>query len=352
MARLELIGVSKRYGATAALHPTTLSVSDGEFLVLLGPSGCGKSTLLRIVAGLLDPTAGELLLDGERINHATPRERDVALVFQNYALYPHKTVAANLAFPLEVQRRSKDEIAAKVRETAELLGIEGLLARKPSELSGGQMQRVALGRALVRSPRLFLFDEPLSNLDAQTRADMRREIAQLHARHRITTLYVTHDQVEAMTLGDRVAVFERGVLQQLGAPLEVFHRPATTFVATFLGAPPMNLVPVSVVGGRYEFGALSLPGAPVDQGQVVLGVRPHHIELLDPQPGALPARVERIERLGGQSTLTLACGANTLVAQVRGDATFAPGDATALRWPPCEVHWFDARDGRRLPAAP
>ncbi len=352
MARLELSGVSKSYGAAVALHPTTLSVADGEFLVLLGPSGCGKSTLLRIVAGLLDPTAGELRLDGERINAATPRERDVALVFQNYALYPHKSVAQNLSFPLEVQGRSKDEIAAQVRATAALLGIETLLARKPSELSGGQMQRVALGRALVRSPRLFLFDEPLSNLDAQTRADMRREIAQLHARHRITTLYVTHDQVEAMTLGDRVAVFERGVLQQLGPPMEVFRAPATTFVATFLGAPPMNLVPVSVAGARYELGGLSHAGAPVDQGAVVLGVRPHHLELLEPPHGALPVRVERVERLGGQSTLTLACGANALVAQVRGDATFAPGEAAAVRWPPSEVHWFDARSGRRLPAAP
>lgn len=352
MARLELRGISKRFGATVALAPTTLSVADGEFLVLLGPSGCGKSTLLRIVAGLLEPSEGELRLDGERIDQASPRERDVALVFQNYALYPHKSVAKNLSFPLEVRGRPKTEIERRVRETAELLGIEALLTRKPGELSGGQMQRVALGRALVRQPRLFLFDEPLSNLDAATRAELRREIAQLHARLRITTLYVTHDQVEAMTLGERVAVLQGGTVQQIGPPLEVFRRPANTFVASFLGAPPMNLVPVSVVAGRYELGGLSHLGAPVDHGAVILGLRPHTLELRSSESGAVPARVERIERLGGQTTLTLALAHTSLVALVRDDLELAPGAKVFVAWPPSELCWFHASDGTRMDARP
>jgi len=325
---------------------------NGEFLVLLGPSGCGKSTLLRIVAGLLEPTAGELRLDGERINDATPRERDVALVFQNYALYPHKTVRKNLSFPLEVARCSREEIARRVEETAAWLGIDALLDRRPSALSGGQMQRVALGRALVRSPRLFLFDEPLSNLDAQTRADMRREIAQLHARLRITTLYVTHDQVEAMTLGDRIALLDRGRVQQVGAPLEVFDRPANTFVAGFLGSPPMNRLEVEVVGGRYGLGGLSFGGAPVEQGRVVLGVRPHQLELLARDGAGVRARVERVERLGGQTLFALALGEARVVASVRDDVGFAAGDSACVQWPPRELHWFDVRDGRRIEPRP
>ncbi len=348
MARVDLKGISKRYGSSVALAPTTLAIEDGEFLVLLGPSGCGKSTLLRIVAGLLEPSAGELWLDGELASERTPRERDVALVFQNYALYPHKSVAKNLAFPLEVRGLSRASIEQRVRETAALLGLEALLERKPGELSGGQMQRVALGRALVREPRLFLFDEPLSNLDAATRAELRREIASLHARLAITTLYVTHDQVEALSLGARVALMRQGAIEQVGAPLEVFRRPLNTFVATFLGSPPMNLVPVSINSGRYTLGGLSHLGAPVDQGALVLGVRPHQIQLGPASARALPARIESIERLGARALLRLALREAELSVEVDGASDFERGAGVSVAWPPSELHWFDAHTGARV----
>ncbi len=351
MARVELKGIAKRYGASTALQPTSLLIEDGEFLVILGPSGCGKSTLLRIVAGLIEPSLGDVRIDGESVLARTPRERDVALVFQNYALYPHKTVARNLSFPLEVRGLSRASIEQRVRETAQLLGLEALLERKPGELSGGQMQRVALGRALVREPRLFLFDEPLSNLDAATRAELRREIAALHARLGVTTLYVTHDQVEALTLGARIALMRNGVIEQVGTPLEVFRRPANTFVATFLGSPPMNLVPLSIESGRYSLGGLSHSGAPVDQGAVVLGFRPHKIEVCPAGAGGLPARVEGVERLGGRCALRLRLADAVLVVEVGGDFEVEPGAPMNVTWPPREINWFDGA-GDRLERAP
>jgi len=348
MARLELKAISKRYGATQALEPVSLSIESGELLVLLGPSGCGKSTLLRIVAGLVPATGGELWLDGERIDERGPAERDVAMVFQNYALYPHMTARENIAFPLRVARRPRAEIDSRVDETAELLGLEALLDRKPGQLSGGQMQRVALGRALVRKPRLFLFDEPLSNLDAQLREELRAEIGALHRRLAITTLYVTHDQVEAMTLGTRIALLERGRLHQVGAPREVFSAPATTFVAGFLGSPPMNLLRGPVERGEFALGGFRLARAPVESGEVVLGLRPHEVELGGDGAEAL---VEGVEHLGHQTLVRLSVGGARIVAAREPTAAMAVGDRTRIRAAPHAAHWFDARDGRRLPAS-
>jgi ABC-type sugar transport system ATPase subunit len=346
VARLELIGIEKSYGATRVLEPITLCVESGELLVLLGPSGCGKSTLLRIVAGLVAASAGELRLDGARIDELEPRERDVAMVFQNYALYPHMSVARNLAFPLAVARRPREEIERKVASTARMLGLESLLERKPGTLSGGQMQRVALGRALIREPRLFLFDEPLSNLDAQMREELRREIAELHRKLCITTLYVTHDQVEAMTLGARIAVLQGGRLHQVGTPLEVYSRPATTFVASFVGSPAMNLLRGRASESWFELEGTRVTRAPVASGDVVLGIRAHDV-MLGP-PGGIEARVESVERLGHQTLARLRLGAERLTVSREGDLDLAPDQRITIGLPNDALRWFDARDGRAL----
>ena len=316
MASVELRGIRKAYGPRApeVVRGIDLTIADGELVTLIGPSGCGKSTLLGIIAGLEPPTAGRVLFDGVDVTARSPRERDVALVFQSYALYPHMTVRRNLAFPLEIARLPRAEIAARVDETATLLGIEPLLDRKPAALSGGQRQRVALGRALVRRPRVCLFDEPLSNLDAALRAQMRAELKALHARLRATFIYVTHDQAEAMTLSDRVVVLEAGVVQQIGPPREVYARPANVFVAAFLGSPRINLV-------APEF--LGLPPAP----DVTLGLRPEHLTVGvgAPPAGALPARVYVVEPLGAETWVTVERDGARLTGRAPSDFTAAPG---------------------------
>ncbi len=336
MATLELRGLRKVFpGGGVAVRDLDLRLAAGEFLVLVGPSGCGKSTVLRLVAGLETPSAGEILLDGRVVNGLEPRERDVAMVFQNYALYPHLTVERNIAFPLKMARLPRRERRRRIREAAAMLGIEELLDRKPARLSGGQQQRVALARALVRRPRLFLFDEPLSNVDAKLRGEMRAELARLHRQLGATILYVTHDQVEAMTLGQRIAVLQGGALQQVGPPEEVYRRPANRFVATFIGSPPMNLLRGSAAA------PLRPPGMPAD---CLVGFRPHDVRLGD----GLEARVELVEDLGHELLVHGRLGEDPVVLAVPPGAL--PGGAGSLRFAPAPgaVHCFDAATGARL----
>jgi ABC-type sugar transport system ATPase subunit len=344
MARLALRNVCKRFGETAALDDVSLEVGDGEFLVLVGPSGCGKSTLLRIVAGLVAPTAGDILLDGERVNDLEPRERDAAMVFQNYALYPHMSVRRNLAFPLKMAGIERATIARRVDQTAAVLGLEPLLDRKPGTLSGGQMQRVALGRAIVRNPRLFLFDEPLSNLDAKLRAEMRAEIARLHRKFGITTVYVTHDQAEAMTMGTRICVLDGGRVQQVGPPLEVFESPATSFVASFIGSPAMNLLRGRGEGGRFRAGPLEVPCPDSCRGEVLLGIRPHQVEV----GTGVELPVTYVEQLGSHTHIHLDLGGEKLLVTREGSVDARPGGSLAVRLPADRLHWFDASSGRRI----
>jgi len=349
MATLSLQGIGKTYGTsqsrTRVLDDISLEVAEGEFLVLVGPSGCGKSTLLRIVAGLVDASEGDVVLDGERVNHRSPRQRDVAMVFQNYALYPHMTVRANLAFPLRTvprgeTRLDRAQIAERVGQAADILGLGPLLDRKPSELSGGQMQRVAVGRAIVRQPRLFLFDEPLSNLDAKLRAEMRQEFAALHRRLGITTLYVTHDQAEAMTLGSRIAVLDRGRLSQVGPPLEVFERPATRFVAGFIGSPPMNLLEGHRESGCFKLGHLNVPCPVGGEGPLVLGVRPEDVRE-DPQ-GTLELPVAAVAALGNSTHIACSLGQSELHFTRPGGTHTVVGASVRLSLPAGRLHWFEA----------
>ncbi|HEX9792565.1 MAG TPA: ABC transporter ATP-binding protein [Planctomycetota bacterium] len=343
MAALELRGVEKCFaGGVRALHPLDLCVEDGELLVLVGPSGCGKSTALRLVAGLEAADAGQILLGGAPVDHLEPRERDVAMVFQSYALYPHMSVRRNIEFPLRMAGAAAAERRARAEAAAQTLGIEALLERKPGQLSGGQQQRVALARALVRRPRLFLFDEPLSNVDAKLRGEMRAELARLHRELGATMLYVTHDQVEAMTLGDRIAVLADGRLQQLGAPLEVYERPANRFVAGFLGAPPMNLLEG---GGGAQ---LRPAGAP---GDCTVGFRPHRALCgAAAGAGAHRARVDHVEALGNELLVHARCAGEPLVLALPGDAKLpASGDEILFAVPAGHLHLFAAGDGARLP---
>jgi sn-glycerol 3-phosphate transport system ATP-binding protein len=344
MARLTLRDVSKRFGEETVLHAASIDVADGEFLVLVGPSGCGKSTLLRIVAGLIEPTSGEIAIDGRVVNDLEPRERDVAMVFQNYALYPHMSVRKNLAFPLKLAGVPAADVSRRVDETAALLGLGELLDRKPGTLSGGQMQRVALGRALIRSPRIFLFDEPLSNLDAKLRTEMRAEISRLHRRLGITTLYVTHDQAEAMTMGTRICVLEGGIVQQVGTPMEVFERPQTAFVASFIGSPPMNLVRGRAEGGRFRAGALDVPCPVGLEGELVLGVRPHQVS-----PGAdFTLSIEHVEELGSQTLLHAEVDGQPFLISREGHAPVPSGQEVGVTLASEDLHWFDAQSGKRL----
>ncbi len=354
MADLQLRGVRKVFGdSTEVLRGLDLDIADGEFMVFVGPSGCGKSTLLRLIAGLDTVTDGEIRIGGERMDAVPPAERGVAMVFQSYALYPHMTVAQNLGFALRMAGRPAAEIAAAVGRAAEILQLGALLDRKPKALSGGQRQRVAIGRAIVREPRVFLFDEPLSNLDAALRVQMRLELARLHAELGTTMVYVTHDQVEAMTLGDRIALFNGGRLEQVGAPLEVYDKPHSRFVAGFLGQPQMNFLPVAQLDGANR----ALFAGPADAAGVdwTLGVRPDHLQLLGEGMG-LAGRVERVEHVGDAALAWIRLAASTATLAVRlspGDRLPVPGARVGVRPAPGRVHAFDAHGfARSLSAAP
>jgi ABC-type sugar transport system ATPase subunit len=345
MTHLELERISHAFGGTPVLREVSLAVEGAGFLTVVGPSGCGKSTLLRVVAGLLEPDSGEVRIDGARVNGWEPRRRDVAMVFQNYALYPHHSVERNLAFPLESAGLSRAAIRERVRASAELLGLAPLLARKPAQLSGGQMQRVALGRAIVRNPRLFLFDEPLSNLDPRLRGELRVEIAALQRRLAIPTLYVTHDPAEALSLGSRVCVLCEGRVEQLASPREVWERPASTRVATLLGSPAMNLLRLPLRGSDVELGGLRMraPAAPGETG-IVLGLRPHEIGAGD----ELELRVVWVEEQGDRRVVEAELGEQRLRLCGSFPQALAPGDALRVGLSDVPRHWFHARTGARL----
>jgi ABC-type sugar transport system ATPase subunit len=360
MSRVELEHVAKTFpDGTRALDDVTLAIEDGELLVLVGPSGCGKSTVLRLVAGLETPSAGTIRIDGRAVNDVAPRDRNVAMVFQDYALYPHMTVRENLAFPLRMRKLAPGAIEERVAWAAELLALGGLLDRQPRQLSGGQRQRVAMGRALVRNPSVSLLDEPLSNLDAVLRGQVRAEIESLQRRTRTTMLYVTHDQVEAMTLGDRVAVLHQGRLQQIAAPRELYERPANAFVAGFVGSPPMNLFdarveadasgrPVLAIGKAQLALDAARAAAARQHSSVTAGVRPEHVEIAEAgASGALPARVAHVELLGHETLVHARLDGDVpLVARTTG-MTAPPRDAAiALHVAPEAIHLFDAGGAR------
>jgi len=343
-------GVTKRFGNVVAVDELDLTATDGELLVLLGPSGCGKSTALRMIAGLEDPTEGEVRIGDRVVNDVAPKDRDVAMVFQTYALYPHKTVRANIEMPLKPRRVAKGERAAQVAEVARMLGLEELLDRKPRELSGGQRQRVALARAIVRRPAAFLMDEPLSNLDAKLRIQTRAELVELHRRLGTTIVYVTHDQVEAMTMADRVAIMDAGRLQQVGPPQEVYDRPANAFVARFIGSPPMNLLNATAGDGRLRTagGCLPAPGSSVAPGVVTVGVRPEHLRDARGGEPALAAELRVVESLGHERLLVCDSGGEPLIVRRPAEGPLPePGTRLSLTADAANVHVFDATSGER-----
>jgi multiple sugar transport system ATP-binding protein len=375
MAGIRFSGVTKRFGdGTVAVDDLDLEIHDGEFMIFVGPSGCGKTTALRMVAGLEHPTSGEILIGGKVVNDLDPVDRDIAMVFQNYALYPHMTVRNNIGFPLRMQNIAKDERQQRIESAADLLGIGELLERKPGALSGGQRQRVAMGRAIVRHPTAFLMDEPLSNLDAKLRVQMRAELVKLHQRLGVTTLYVTHDQTEAMTLGERVAVLNHGVIQQVDTPGELYNRPANTFVATFIGSPAMNFLRARLSSGLVEFAAyrFELPDQTRDSlldvdGEVLLGFRPEHF--FDPRltgseaPGtSLPVTVELTEQLGSETLLYFRADGveaeqesegevelgGALVARLDPRTHADPGERLVLGVDFERAHFFDPSTGNAL----
>ncbi|QCI62915.1 ABC transporter ATP-binding protein [Phreatobacter stygius] len=353
MAKVSLNSVRKAYGGVVAVHGFDLDIQDGEFVVFLGPSGCGKSTTLRMIAGLEEITSGTIHIGARDVTGLEPKDRNIAMVFQNYALYPHKTIYENLAFGLRIRRMDPAEIDARVRKAAAMLGLDEYLARKPKQLSGGQMQRVALGRALVRNPDVFLLDEPLSNLDAKLRVRMREEIARLHQEVGTSMVYVTHDQVEAMTLANRIVIMRDGHVQQVGQPLQVYDRPANLFVAGFIGSPEMNLIEGRIENGGFVSGGLSVGlghGVAAGEGtEVVLGIRPEHVTVAD-APGAVPFNIHVLEQLGAQ-TLSIgeANGVRLRVLTERSD-TLSARQSLAIGFQPHRLHLFSKSTGERLDA--
>jgi len=348
MATLSISNVSKAFGATQVLHRIDLELADGEFLVLVGPSGCGKSTLMNIVAGLEEPSTGALRLGSRDITALPPDERDVAMVFQSYALYPNMTVAQNIAFPLEMRKVPREQRAATVAEVARLLQIDHLLERKPRQLSGGQRQRVAIGRALARKPSLFLFDEPLSNLDAKLRVDMRAELKKLHMSTGVTTIYVTHDQVEAMTLGTRIAVLKDGLIQQLATPMELYARPANLFVAGFIGSPSINLCDAEVGADGQVLMAGHPTGARLAGAagrRLRAGVRPEDLRV---EAQGMPARVTLVEPTGAETYVLVQGAFGEFTLRLPGASAHRPGDALAIAFDPARLHLFDAATGLRV----
>jgi ABC-type sugar transport system ATPase subunit len=334
--------VRKAYGNVEVIANLSVDVHEGEFMVFVGPSGCGKSTLLRMVAGLEGFQDGEIHIAGRKVNDLHPSERDIAMVFQDYALYPQMTVRKNMGFGLKMRKHDAADIQRRVADAAAILQIEHLLDRRPRELSGGQRQRVAMGRAIVRNPKVFLFDEPLSNLDAKLRVDMRSEIKALHQRLKTTSIYVTHDQVEAMTMADRIVVLNGGRIEQVGTPLELYHRPQTRFVAGFLGAPAMNFLPVTVQAGLVLLpGGGSLQVATPRQGPADLGVRPERLHLVATEAALLRGTVSVVEPLGADTLVTLLCDGHKVVVRAPGDSPLRPGEAAGLAFDADSAFLFD-----------
>jgi multiple sugar transport system ATP-binding protein len=357
MAAVTITGVHKQFGSTPVIRGVDIAIEDGEFCVLVGPSGCGKSTLLRMIAGLEEITQGEIAIGGRVVNRVPPKERDIAMVFQNYALYPHMTVRDNMSFALTLAKQPKDVIEAHVKKAADILGLAPYLDRYPRQLSGGQRQRVAMGRAIVRDPQVFLFDEPLSNLDAKLRVQMRTEIKELHQRLTTTSIYVTHDQIEAMTMADRIVVMRDGLVEQTGAPLDLYDNPVNTFVAGFIGSPAMNLIPgvarVNAGVAQVVFtdgSALSLPGhARAADGQPVLyGIRPEHFAVGD--QNGVPVDVVVVEPTGADTQLYCRHNGQEVTAMVRDRVGCHAGDRITLVPDVPRAHVFDAASGARLAA--
>ena len=352
MAQVAIRNVAKAFGAVKVLHDVSVDIADGQFVVLVGPSGCGKSTLLRMVAGLETVSGGTIAIGDRVVNHLPPAKRDIAMVFQNYALYPHKTVEQNMAFALKLRKTDPAIVGERVKRAADILDLNPYLKRYPRQLSGGQRQRVAMGRAIVRDPQVFLFDEPLSNLDAKLRVQMRTEIKELHQRLKTTTIYVTHDQIEAMTMADKIVVMRDGRIEQIGAPLELFDRPANLFVAGFIGSPSMNLLkgvvrngdqPVVDIGGT----SFQVPqNTAAESGRsVIYGVRPEHLEI---HPDGVAARISVVEPTGSETLVFVRFSDSDMVALFRERHDFKPGDTLHLKPRLDKVHLFDAETGRRL----
>jgi multiple sugar transport system ATP-binding protein len=353
MASVEVSNVRKSFGGYEVIHGVSMRVEDGEFVILVGPSGCGKSTLLRMVAGLESITSGELRIDGRIVNSLPPKERDIAMVFQNYALYPQMTVAKNMSFSLELAKRPKREIADKVMKAADILGLKPLLERYPRQLSGGQRQRVAMGRAIVRDPAVFLFDEPLSNLDAKLRVQMRAEIKALQQRLASTTIYVTHDQIEAMTMADKIVVLQDGKVEQIGTPLDLYDSPANLFVAGFIGSPAMNFISGRLEGGERPMlvtasgSKIPLAAAPRAAAgrEIVMGVRPEHVTIGGPL--AIPAQIMVVEPTGYETQLVARVAGQDIIGVFRQRLTDRPGDSIALTLAG-PLHFFEAQTGEAL----
>jgi multiple sugar transport system ATP-binding protein len=350
MAQVTIRGVRKTFGSVDVIHGVDLDITDGEFVVLVGPSGCGKSTLLRMIAGLETISAGTIQIGERVVNHLPPAQRDIAMVFQNYALYPHMTVADNMAFALKLRKTDHATVNDRVQKAAEILGLKPYLARYPRQLSGGQRQRVAMGRAIVRDPQVFLFDEPLSNLDAKLRVQMRTEIKELHQRLKTTTIFVTHDQIEAMTMADRIVVMHDGIIEQIGTPLELYDSPRNLFVAGFIGSPAMNFLKGAAKGdGSIEIGGNRLPVAgkhSVADGQpVVYGIRPEHLELAN---DGFPGKIAVVEPTGSETMVVVRMGDAEVVALFRERHQFAPGQTVHLRPRVEQVHLFDSESGQRV----
>ncbi|MGL4291452.1 MAG: ABC transporter ATP-binding protein [Phreatobacter sp.] len=351
MASVDIRDVRKAFGSTPIIHGVSVPITDGEFVVLVGPSGCGKSTLLRMIAGLENITGGEIAIGDRVVNDVPPKERDIAMVFQNYALYPHMTVADNMGFSLKLRKAAKSEIDLKVKRAAEILNLGALLDRYPRQLSGGQRQRVAMGRAIVRDPQVFLFDEPLSNLDAKLRVAMRTEIKELHQRLKTTTVYVTHDQIEAMTMADKIVVMHDGIVEQMGAPLELYDNPRNMFVAGFIGSPAMNFLRGKIDGKDFVLeGGQRLPlGKPpvgFDGKPAIYGIRPEHF-LLDDHAGA-EAEVIVVEPTGSEIQVVARLNGQDVILVFRERHDFKPGDIIKLSTDPRVTHLFDAETGRNL----
>ena len=352
MGAVHIDDVRKNYGSLEVLHGVTIDIADGEFVILVGPSGCGKSTLLRMIAGLEDITSGEISIAGNVVNTLAPKDRDIAMVFQSYALYPHMTVEQNMAFSLKLQRVPREEAKKRVASAAGILGLEPYLERYPRHLSGGQRQRVAMGRAIVRNPAVFLFDEPLSNLDAKLRVQMRHEIKQNHQRLKTTTVYVTHDQIEAMTMADRIVVMHDGVIEQIGTPLELYDHPANLFVAGFIGSPAMNMLGGNIDGNAF----VAADGARIDLGtvpansdgrRVTLGVRPEHFHL---DPNGLPAEILTVEPTGSETQVVARFAGQDIIGAFRERIVARPGESLTIRPESSAIHLFDAESGKRIAA--